>query len=128
MAQSIQARFGDTVRANFNLVFKRAEVARLKDPENFTRAGFQMVCRTRAAQVSAIGGTTDSGPVRCKTQNITFDDEPIEVDFVFDDPKTFQNNDVWELSFCYLGDSGNFPPADGGHPRKHLMGTVQLVT
>lgn len=124
MAQSLQVKIGDTVRANFNLVFKRAEVARLRDPENFKRLGFQMSCRARSSFVTAVGGSTE-GVIRCRDQNINFDDQPVEVDFVFDDTKLFQINDVWELGYCYIGEAGF--PAEDVHPRKHLLATVQLV-
>ena len=121
MAQSIQVKFGDTVRANFNLVFKRAEVARLRDPENFQKLGFNMTCRARNAIVTAIGGPGTAGappsPVRCRDQNINLDDQPVEVDFVFDDSKTFQIDDIWELSFVYVGSPAQFPV---GVSREHL--------
>lgn len=126
MAQSIQVKFGDTVRANFNLVFKRAEVARLRDPENFTKLGFDMHCRARNAIVSVVGGSGAPSAVRCRDQNINLDDQPVEVDFVFDDSKTFQINDIWELSFVYIGSPAQFP-AEAVHPRKHPIATVQLV-
>jgi hypothetical protein len=128
MAESVQVRIGDTVRANFNMIFKRAEVARLRDPENFQVVGFELNCTTRAAIVVATGGTTATGPIRCRTQAILADDDPVEVDFVFQDDKLFRINDVWEMSFCYVGNPANFPPSGIPHPRKHLLGTAQLVS
>ena len=130
MAQTIQARIGDSIRANFNLVFKNTEVNKLRDKANFFDVGFMMECRrvSPPASISLSGPSGKSdGPIRSKDQTPIGDDQPVEVDFFFEGTEQFRVDDVWKLSFVYMGGGAAFPGGDDPHPRKHLLGMVQLV-
>jgi hypothetical protein len=130
MAQTVQARIGDSVRANFNLIFKNAEVNKLSDKGNFVEMGFMMECR-RTSPTESVAFTASSGlatgPIRCREKPPIGDDQPVEVDFFFEGADKFRANDVWKLSFVYMGGGAPFPGGDDPHPRKHLLGMVQLV-
>jgi hypothetical protein len=130
MAQTIQARVGDSVRANFNLVFKNVEVNKLADKDHFFEMGFMMECRRssppESISINSPSGKTD-GPIRCKDKGPIGDDQPVEVDFVFEGAERFRPDDLWKLSFVYMGGGAPFPGGDDPHPRKHLLGMVQLV-
>ena len=128
MAQTIQARVGDTVRANFNLVFKNAEVQKLKDKENFTHLGFGMESSRPGSAKIAGAANPSVGPIRCNHRPPIGDDQPVEVDFIFEGD-SFRENDVWQLFLFYIDiDKPEFPVGGNDpHPRKHLLGMVQLI-
>ena len=134
MSPTVQARVGDTVRANFNLIYKNIEVNKLHDKDDFFDYGFIMRVQRKGpgnGKTIQSQGRTDLGPVRCKNRPPPGEDEAMEVHFLFDELSEFQVDDIWELYFCYLqqkvgpGTVQEFvlPP----HPRAHFLGMVQLV-
>ena len=127
MAQTIQARVGDTVRANFNLIYKNQEVAKLKDKESYYYFGFTMECSRQGAKSWGVASRPD-GAIRCNQgRDFISEDMPVEVDFDFVG-EDYRENDIWKLYLVYLRqDVHDFPMGDEPHPRKHLLGRVQLI-
>ena len=131
MAERIRARLGDTVETAFNLVYKRAEVARLPDRQRYEAIDFMMQCDVANKIVIGAGRQPAEGNVIvCAVREVTQDDQPVTAQWSFSspshDPAFFQAGEIWKLYLGYVSrENGTVEEPD--KPGVHLLAEVELV-
>jgi hypothetical protein len=132
MAERIKARVGDTVETSFNLVYKKAEVARLPDRDQYVAIDFVMTCDTDGKVfMGATVQPTSHSQIVCAVREVTQDDQPVTAQWLFvpdpaTDPNFFKTGDLWHLSLSYVAKDGS-PDSNPKSPRVHLLAEVELV-
>lgn len=132
MAERIQARVGDTVETSFNLVYKKAEVARLPDHQDYGAIDFMMSCEVGGKEHSGAGIRAHPGErIICAVREVAQDDQRVETQWFFQNdeaagPTFFQVGDLWKLYLGYVRKGAAFTEGPGS-PRVHLLAEVELV-
>ena len=132
MAERIKARIGDIVETSFNLVFKKAEVARL--PDGAQHQAFDFFVLTTQGNKMASGASNNFGEpglaVKAAAGIVTQDDQPVTAQFRFaNDTKSGEMvkvGDVWQLFLFYCSAAGDSPPP-ASDPRSHLLAEVEII-